>query len=189
MEFVEPFKDIQHILALKKFFKEHSQRDYLLFVMGINTGMKINELLSLKLNDILDENQNLKHFCILHNPASGITSSYPLNSKVKEALSLYLKSRDSLGEDYLFISAKTQKPISRQQAHRIIHDALDHLGIRGRFGTGSMRKTFGYFAYIKGISISIIQKCYHHSSPSETYKYLGLTKEDTDQQVFIDVNL
>ena len=35
MEVVEALKDISQIEAMKKYLKEHSQRDYLLFVMEL----------------------------------------------------------------------------------------------------------------------------------------------------------
>lgn len=45
MEVVEALKDISQIEAMKKYLKEHSQRDYLLFVIGINTGLKLQNYL------------------------------------------------------------------------------------------------------------------------------------------------
>lgn len=81
-----------------------------------------------------------------------------------------------------------QKLITRQQAYRIIHDAAVAVGIEGKIGTNSMRKTFGYHAYKRGVAISLLQKHFHHATPSETRKYLGITKDEIIQTE-IDVNL
>jgi site-specific recombinase XerD len=88
----------------------------------------------------------------------------------------------------LFQSTKTKKPITRQQAYRIIHDAAVAVGIQGKIGTNSMRKTFGFHAYKRGVAISLLQKHFHHATPSETFKYLGISK-DENLRTEIDVNL
>ena len=56
MNTVEPIREIQKILAIKRILKEQSNpRDYLLFTMGINFALRINDLLSLKVKDVLDK--------------------------------------------------------------------------------------------------------------------------------------
>ncbi|PLT30441.1 tyrosine-type recombinase/integrase [Peribacillus deserti] len=187
MDFVEPFKDLKQIDEIKNYLKQNSERDYLLFVMGINTGMKISEMLGIKAGDVLCGNESIAFYQIPCEETVHKKEIY-FNSKVRSALEHYIFNSGLTPNDYLFASLKTKNPISRQQAHRIIHDAIDHLGIKGKFGASSMRKTFGYHAYKKGVSISIIQEYYHHAAPSETYKYLGITKEEPTQTI-IDVNL
>ncbi|RFU63159.1 tyrosine-type recombinase/integrase [Bacillus sp. V59.32b] len=188
MDYVEAFRDIKQINAIKKYLKNHSERDLLFFVIGINTGLRINEILEIKVCDVLDEKGSIKNFFSLpaydHHPEKQIY----LNAKAKSALSHYLETSKLQSDDYLFVSPKTKKPITRQQAHRIIHQAVDALGIDGRFGASSMRKTFGFHAYKQGVALSLIQKYYHHSTPSETLKYLGISKDEGIQTV-IDVNL
>lgn len=100
----------------------------------------------------------------------------------------YIETSRLDSEDYLFKSPKTSSPITRQQAYRIIHSAAVAVGIPGKIGTNSMRKTFGYHAYKRGVAISILQKHFHHSTPSETLKYLGISKSDIIKTE-IDVNL
>ena len=188
MEFVEPFKDLKQINAMKKYLQNNSHRDYLLFVLGINTGLKMNEMLELKVADLIDAQGNIKCFYSTVYVDTMPGRDVYLNARVKGALEHYFSHCKLTGDQYLFQSAKTKNAISRQQAHRIIHDAVSSLGIKGKFGAGSMRKTFGYHAYKKGVSISIIQKYFHHATPSETYKYLGISKEEITSTI-IDVNL
>ena len=52
----------------------------------------------------------------------------------------------------------------------------------------TMRKTFGYHAYKKGMDITIIQKLLNHSSPSITLSYIGITRDDLDN-VYLNLNL
>jgi integrase len=61
MEYVEPIKEIERIIGIKNSLKKRSLRDYLLFVFGINTGLRINDLLQLKVEDIRDA-EKVKEF-------------------------------------------------------------------------------------------------------------------------------
>ncbi|WP_045521943.1 tyrosine-type recombinase/integrase [Neobacillus niacini] len=186
MEYVEALRDIKQINAIKKYLKKHSERDYVLFVFGINTGLKISEMLDIRVGDILEKEDCVKNFYLY--PHHETLKEVYLNLKVKQALLHYVESRQLTIEDFLFKSSKTEKPITRQQAYRIIHQAAEAIGIEGKIGTNSMRKTFGFHAYKRGIAISLLQKHFNHSTPSETLKYLGIAK-DEKIRTEIDVNL
>lgn len=185
MEFVEALRDIKDIQAMKRFFKKHSERDFVLFVFGINTGLKITEMLTLTVKDLM-EADSVKNFFILTNKEA--KQEIYLNQKVKKAILDYVHSHHLNIDDYLFKSPKTGLPITRQQAYRIIHQAAEAVGIEGKIGTNSMRKTFGFHAYKRGIAISLLQKHFHHSTPKETLKYIGISKDEIIRTE-IDVNL
>ena len=108
MEVVEALKDISQIEAMKKYLKEHSQRDYLLFVIGINTGLKITELLSMKFEEVLNEDGTVKEFYSLPVKDEKFKQDIYLNTKVKEALLEYVQSIDVKRENYVFQSNKTK---------------------------------------------------------------------------------
>jgi integrase len=188
LDYVEAFRDIKQINAIKKYLKDHSERDFLFFIMGINTGLRVNEILEIKVQDVLDEKGNVKNFYNLPAYEQQPEKQVYLNTKTKKALTDYIKASKLLDNEYLFVSPKTKKPITRQQAHRIIHQAVDALGLNGKYGASSLRKTFGFHAYKQGIALSLIQKHFHHSTPSETLKYLGITRDEGIQTI-IDVNL
>ncbi|MFE8700066.1 tyrosine-type recombinase/integrase [Cytobacillus sp. FJAT-54145] len=184
MEYVDAIRDIGKINSIKKLLKEQSIRDYLLFVMGINSGLKISEILNLKINDMMDDHGKVKKFLELD---TKVEIPIYINPKVKQALSLYVSSVSPEQDDFLFKSSKTNQPITRQQAYRIINKAAKSVGLDGKIGTHSMRKTFGYHAYKKGVAISLLQKLFHHTTPGETLKYLGIKDEKILTE--IDVNL
>jgi integrase len=174
LEFVEAIRDKKIISAMKRYLKAHSERDYLLFVFGINTGLKITEILNVKVSDVMDPNGKAKEFYQL----PGVEKEVFLNPKVRKAIQHYVQSNQLKRENYLFQSPKTQKPITRQQAYRIIQQAGKEAGFSGKIGTNSLRKTFGYHAYKRGVAISLLQKHFNHSTPSETLKYLGISKDE-----------
>jgi site-specific recombinase XerD len=186
MESVEALRDIKQINAIKRYLKKHSERDFLLFVFGINTGLKITEMLDIKVVDVLEKEDSVRNFYLF--PHHETMKEVYLNHKVKQAILHYVESQHLTSEDFLFKSTKTEKPITRQQAYRIIHQAAEAIGIKGKIGTNSMRKTFGFHAYKRGIAISLLQKHFNHSTPSETLKYLGISKEERIRTE-IDVNL
>lgn len=186
MEYVEALRDIKQINEIKKYLKKYSERDYVLFVFGINTGLKITEMLNIKVADVLDKENSVKKFYLLAQKET--MKEVYLNQKVKQAIVHYVHTHQLSSEDFLFKSSKTDKPITRQQAYRIIHQAAEAIGIGEKIGTNSLRKTFGYHAYKRGIAISILQKHFNHSTPSETLKYLGISKNEKIRTE-IDVNL
>ncbi|AIM17052.1 MULTISPECIES: tyrosine-type recombinase/integrase [Neobacillus] len=188
MEYVEALRDIKQINSMKRYLKKHSERDYVLFVFGINTGLKINELLDIKVGDVLESENCVKEFLLLTSNELKSPKEIYLNQKVKKAVLHFIEASHLNKDDYLFKSSKTQKPITRQQAYRIIHQAAEAVGIKGKIGTNSMRKTFGYHAYKRGVAISLLQKYFNHATPSETLKYLGISK-DEKIRTEIDVNL
>ncbi|MCM3669734.1 tyrosine-type recombinase/integrase [Mesobacillus maritimus] len=187
MEYVEPIKDVEKIREMKRLLRKQSQRDLLLFVLGINTGIRVSDLLSLKVEDVLKDG-SFKEFLYIYEPKHQKEKAYYLNTSVNKELRAYLADHEFKNTDYLFKSKKNQLPITRQQAYRIINHAAKEVGIPGKIGTHTLRKTFGYHAYRKGIAISIIKEIYGHHTPNETLRYLGIEKGG-ELPIKVDVNL
>lgn len=179
MEYVNPIKSIRKINSIKKNLKERSSRDYVLFVLGINTGLKVSTLLSMKISQLVKEDGAIESFLLIDD------QKIYINDQVKAALGFHLHHTAPPRDSYLFQSPKSGLPITRQQAYRVINEAARKAGINDQIGTHTLRKTFGYHAYKKGIAISLIQARFHQQSPSDTLRYIGM--DDTDQR--IDVNL
>jgi len=186
MEYVNPIKDVEKIKAMKEYLANHSKRDLLLFVLGINTGISISDLLHLTIKDVVTNGQ-IHDFLVIRDEKCGEEKQYYLNDSVKSVLEDYLKALEFEETDYLFKSKKNNLPITRQQAYRIINQAAKEVGIEGRIGTHTLRKTFGYHAYRKGVAISILMHILNHTSASETLKYLGI--ENKKMPIMVDVNL
>ncbi|MCG7408796.1 tyrosine-type recombinase/integrase [Paenibacillus sp. ACRRX] len=187
MEFVNPIRDVKTIQAMKEELRKHSVRDLLLFVLGINTGISLLDLLNLTVQDVWD-GEHAKQFLYIKDEKTGEEKDYYLNNKVGEILSEYLSNADWKFEDYLFKSKKDSRPITRQQAYRIINHSAREVGISEKIGTHTLRKTFGYHAYYRGVSISILKSILHHHSTAETLKYLGIDRTEK-RTIKVDVNL
>lgn len=187
MEYVNPIRDVETIQRMKEELRKHSIRDLLLFVLGINTGISLIDLLNLTVQDVWD-GQNAKQFLYIKDERTGEEQAYYLNGKIGEILVEYLSAIDWKPEDYLFKSKKDCRPITRQQAYRIINHSAREVGISEKIGTHTLRKTFGYHAYYKGVAISILKSILHHHSTAETLKYLGIDKSER-LPIKVDVNL
>ncbi|WP_170008576.1 tyrosine-type recombinase/integrase [Bacillus fonticola] len=190
MEYVDAIRDRKQIDCMKKVLKQRSPRDYLFFVLGINTGLKSTHMLSLRKKDVLNDCDEVVSYWQSPNPCSTSkeeTFIY-LNRAVRKAIKFYTENTDLQNDDYLFLSAKTRQPISRQQAYRILQRAAQQCKLPGKIGLHSLRKTFGYHAYQQGVAISLLQRRFHHATPAETYRYIGIERSK-EARVQIDVNL
>jgi integrase len=191
VEFVEPIRDKKKLEAIKKVLLGGGQyRDYLLFVMGINTGLRVSDLLELQWADVLDESGTFKTSIVIREEKTDKAKSFPLNDSTKKALTAYIEQTGKVDpERYIFASREgANKPISRQRAWQIINEAASAVGIKDQIGTHTLRKTFGYHARMAGTPIEVLQKLFNHSAPSVTMRYLGITQDELND-VYLNLNL
>ena len=140
MNEVQPIRDKEKIEEMKNKLLKDSYRNYLLFLVGINTGLRIRDLLKLKVEDV----KNKSHI-ILKEQKTGKIKKFYINSQLREEFDRYIQGMED--QEYLFKSQKgNNKPISRVQAYRILNNASDRVGLK-YIGTHTLRKTFGYWHY------------------------------------------
>ena len=192
MEKVQPIRDQKQIDAMKKILKSQSARDHLLFTLGINSGLRISDLLKLEIQQIWIGSQPADQIEV-REKKTGKSKIFKLGDNPKKAIKEYMAQfRDPSPSDPVFISKKTKdgsaKAISRQQAYNLINEAADLIGINERIGTHTLRKTFGYHAYKKGYDLAYIQKLFNHSSQAITLEYIGITQENLDD-ITMSINL
>lgn len=193
METVQPIRDKKIIEKMKKILLKDGTRDYTLFTVGINSGLRISDLLSLKLSDVTDAKGKLKDRISITEKKTGKTKDFPISKTAADALKAHLSGMHSLDDRdaFLFPSRQGNASISRVQAWRILNQAAQAAGFNTEaesIGTHTMRKTFGYWAYKMGMDLSVIQKLLNHSSPAVTLAYIGITREDLDN-VYLNLNL
>lgn len=177
MNFVQPIRDKSKIEEIKTELLKSGYRDYLLFVTGINTGLRISDLIKLKVKDV----KNLTHIVITEQK-TGKTKRFLINSNLKEKLDEYIKSLPDC--EYIFKSRQGgNSPITRVQAYRIINNAVRKTGVLENIGTHTLRKTFGYFHYQMNKDIAILQDIFNHSAPSITLRYIGINDDWKDRTI------
>lgn len=176
MNKVEPIRDKNKIKEIKSILKKKSYRNYIIFVLGINTGLRIGDLLSLKVEDI----KNKSHIIIKEQKTSK-NKQFLINENLRRELDKYIEGMSE--HEYLFQSRVGQnKALSRFQAYRILSAAGREAGLE-RIACHSTRKTFGYHHYKRYKDVALLQKLFNHSSPSITLDYIGITQDIIDNSI------
>lgn len=175
MNTVQPIRDKEIISKFKNELLKNGSRDYMLFIIGINTGLRISDILKLRVLDVKDKT----HITIVEQKTNK-NKRFLINSKLKEDIDGYIQGMDS--NEYLFTSRKGDKAISRIQAYRILNDVADRLNIE-EVGTHTLRKTFGYWHYKQHKDVAILQDIFNHSAPSVTLRYIGINDDNKDNTI------
>lgn len=170
MKLVGPIKNIEDIKKIKDYLKAKNLRNYLIFVMGINTGIKTCQMLELRFKDILDIENNIRS-CININ---GI--KYDITSNTKKAIEEYILSikMDDQKNSYVFKSNKGDLPIDRSHLYRILNDAAKKCEVNLSIGNETLRKTFGYHYYHQIGDLKHLQLVLNQKSVSKLYDYLDI---------------
>lgn len=180
MNVVHPLKNKRDIERIRKALATNP-RNLLLFTVGINTALRISDILSLRVRDITDS-----HIEISEKKTSK-KKRIKINASIRKAFR-ELVPADAKPNDWLFPSRKGNAPIGRSQAWRILNDASKIAGVDIAFGTHSLRKTFAYHAYKSGVELPLLMRVLNHASQRETLRYIGIEDEEIDE-VYIDICL
>jgi len=185
---VDPIRDLEKIAEMKVVLNEKGGRDRLLFIMGINTALRISDLLSLSVGDVLDNERQILRTVELREKKTGKVRRFPINESARSALSDYLAGRRGCNNSEPLFPSQKGGTLSRSQAWRIISEAGESVGLEN-IGTHSLRKTFGYHVYkMTGEDIGLVQKLLNHSVTRITLRYIGIDKERMDK-AFLELNL
>ena len=172
MNIVQPIKKIEDIQKIKKYLAK-KPRNALLFSFGINTGLRISDILSLDVGNVKG-----RAYIEIREKKTNKYKKFPLNRFLKEEIDLFVEGLPS--EQPLFYTQKHCR-LDRAQAYRILNKAAQAVGVKERIGTHTLRKTFGYHHYKKYNDIVLLQKIFNHSSPSVTLRYIGIEQDTIDE--------
>lgn len=179
MNSVEPIRDLEKLEEIKEELKKNGTRDYLMFLTGINSGMRVSDIVKLNVNDVRNSNSTMKEHITIIEKKTKKLKKFPLCNNLLVEMEKYTRNLEQ-GE-YLFKSRKGKnKPITTTQAYRIIVNAGERVGIKN-IGTHTMRKTFGYHHYKKFKDIAILQEILNHSDPSITLRYIGINQDEINR--------
>ena len=191
MNTVDPIKSKEEIDKLKRYFKKQNPRDYLLFTLGINSALRISDLLSLQVNHVKKKDGSYKERIYIREGKTNKEKKYKLSPGAKEGLDYYFNNinpkkyfghNEIKQSDYLFASQRgPHNPVNRTWAWKKLDSASKELNISGNIGCHSLRKTFGYMARTEfDAPIELIQAKLNHSSPAVTRRYIGLEQEEVE---------
>lgn len=195
----EPIKNLDDIYRISDYLiKNGRYRDNMLFIVGINFGLRVSDLRRLHFSDIINDNFTFRtSFPIFEQKTRNtrkkkLNRYITINTAVIEAVTLYLQNTPGVSlSDLMFKSnsnkeknREAQEPLSRQSVDRILKGIANDLNLNIRFSTHSLRKTFCYWMMIDGNNdqrrLLLLQKMLNHSSPAQTLDYIGITGEEME---------
>lgn len=184
----DPIRSYEDFAAIQQYFLSNNKiRDWAMWTIGVSLGLRISDLLSLKICNLLNDDRTFrKRMYVVEQKTSKINNCLITKSVVEAATKLF----DSMNwnfdlNDYLFKSNKTKGKMFEEYGWKILSDAGKALNLPIIIGSHTMRKSFANIAAcvdkssIDMNSITKIQGLLNHSDQRVTMKYLG-----TYQQMF-----
>lgn len=203
----EPIKSIDDINRISEYLVRNQRyRDNMLFIVGINFGLRVSDLIKLRFTQLIDDNFCFRTtFPILEtktrNTRKVTRNRYlTINEAVMDAVTLYLQHNECKLDDYLFRSESnngkngTSKNVhlTRAAVDTMIKGVCSDLGITARVATHTLRKTFGYHQMVMSGNdprkLLLLQKIFGHSSAAQTLDYIGITSEEI-ADAYLSLNL
>lgn len=193
----EPIKDMKDIIRISQFLISRQRyRDNMLFIVGINFGLRVSDLRTLRFTHLINDDCTFRDsFAILEKKTRN-TRKYKknryitINTAVVEAVTLYLENTPNVRlDDYLFRSESNNgknenSPLSKQAIDQMLKGVARDLGLGNRMATHSLRKTFAYHQMVMSGNdprkLLLLQKMFGHSTSAQTLDYIGITGEEIE---------
>lgn len=201
----EPIKSMDDIYKVSNYLIQRKRwRDNMLFIVGINFGLRVGDLRQLRFSHLINDNLTFKdRFAVLEQKTKNTRSRrrnryITINMAVIEAVTLYLEhTPDVRLSDYMFRSQSNRGknenvPISRMSVDRILKGVAKDVGLNMKVSTHTLRKTFAYHQMAMSGNdprkLLLLQKILGHASVSQTLDYIGITRDEIDE-AYREMNL
>ena len=176
---VSSIRDKEKVQRLKLEAQKMGIRQGLYVELGLNTGLRSSDLLTLTVGDF-----RRRGFIVRREKKTGKETEIRVHPAiVSYVIRCTAEDRD---EDLLFRSdhpwAPQNTPISRATAYRWVKEACRRAGITEPVGTHTLRKTYGYWFYIKYRDIVALMTHFNHTSEAVTLRYIGYTQGELNRQ-------
>jgi integrase len=176
---VDPLRTLGAVAAVKELLRDRP-RDLLLFSLGINSALRAGDLLRITVNGVRQATcgETFK----VREKRSGELAQVFLHPGLWAALQRHLAQLappPPPAEMYLFASQPGWTPLTVQRLDGLVREWTAAVGLQGRFGAHSLRKTFGYLQRtVYGVGFDVLAERFRHPSPQVTMRYLGLSPGD-----------
>ena len=158
-----------------------------LFMLGVSTGGRISELLSLTIADVYQNRRAVTDLLFDKSIVKGgkVSRGVPVNADGRRAIDDLITwhrehYRNTDNSRPLFPSRHNSGTVSmhRQTGHDVLKKAFIAAGLNGKLATHSLRKNFAQRLYDKSGDIYLVQELLGHKNISTTQKYLGVNYAD-----------
>ncbi|HEL7585453.1 tyrosine-type recombinase/integrase [Clostridioides difficile] len=171
---VDPITSRGNIEKVKRYLLKKDERYHLIFVLGINSGLRISDIVSLKVKQIYK-----KEYVYVKEQKTGKTNKVIINDSAKEAIDKYCCNLNK--EDYLFPSQKG-KYLKEKTVYKELKKAFKKCRLKGNFGTHTLRKTHAW--HVNDVAgLEMAQWALNHENQSDTLRYLGIQQKALDKVI------
>lgn len=194
----EPIKNMDDIIRVSEYLiKRKRWRDYMLFIVGINFGLRVSDLIQLRFANLINDNLTFKDTFPVFEKKTRNTRKVKknryitINTAVIEAVTMYLEHTPGVClSDYMFRSQSPNgrsenKPMTRCTVDRILKGIGDDLDLNMKISTHTLRKTFAYHQMVMSNNdprkLLLLSKMMGHSSISVTMDYIGITGDEIEE--------
>lgn len=194
----EPIKDMEDIMRISRYLVSKKRyRDNMLFIVGINFGLRISDLRVLRFCQLINDDCTFRdRFPVLEKKTKNTRKVrknryITINTAVVEAVTLYLEHTAGVKlSDYMFLSQSTNglnngKPLSQQAVDYMLKGLAKDLGLGIRLATHSLRKTFAFHQMVMSGNdprkLLLLQKMFGHATAAQTLDYIGITSDEIDE--------
>lgn len=160
-------------------------RNQLMFLMGVKTGFRISELLSIRVKDVIQHGKLVTKVTVTRAAMKGKIESraVALHEECKPLIQKWVTEAGLEADDFLFASQRGGN-LTREMAHRILKEAYECCRLTGKLGTHACRKTFADQVYNKlGHDLVKTQKALGHKWVSTTAQYISFREEEVDEAI------
>ena len=170
---VEPIRELADIKRIKRLL---SPRNRLLFIIGINSGLRAGDLLRLTVANV--RSLAVGDVLYVRESKTGKQNMLVINDEIRSAVKAYMRVYKPEDSSFLFVSQKGEnQPL--KSVNRLIKGWCRAIKLEGNFGAHTLRKTWGYVQRVHfKTPVEIITKRYLHSSTGTTMKYLGIQEKE-----------
>lgn len=182
---VQPITDTRKIKAIKKLLAD-DPRNLALFTLGINTNLRASDLREIRVSDV--RNLSVGETIEFKEKKTKKRRRITLNKASVEAIQQLLTDGTFHDDDFLFKSQRGDQAISVSSINRLVKMWCDDVGLKGNFGSHTLRKTWGYHQRQAGTDIPTLMAMFNHSTQKQTLDYLCIQAEEI-QDAYLKVNL
>jgi integrase len=178
----DPIRDIRDIRAIKDYLKSHQlRREYLYFVVAVNSGLRVGDLLTLTVDSLWDTGDKPRKKFVMHTQKTGAFIVSQINRSVVEAME-FAAEQGAKNSVSLFDPDALLFPVTRQTVRNWLKAWCHVAGLdEGNYSAHTTRKTCAYMMWSKHNktfeALLVVSKALGHKSVGQTQDYLGINRQ------------
>ena len=183
MKGTRPLDNNEITLVSACFDGTYAIRNRALFMLGVSTGGRISELLSLQIGDVYQNQKPVSDLLYDKSIVKGgeVSRAVPVNTDGMRAITDLIawhrgQYRSTKPSRPLFPSrnGNGKQRMTRRAAHKVLKAAFIAAGLNGHLATHSLRKSFAQRLYEQTGDVFIVQEMLGHRSIAQTQECLGV---------------